>query len=97
MSSNVKKYIGLDVHKEAIAIAVLNDGGKDRAMLGSNPSAVSVASTDRKGMLRRLLRNGSIWRPKMRRCPCESEGISLYGLYPRRGTESGDAVSRDAG
>jgi len=28
MSSNVKKYIGLDVHKEAIAIAVLNDAGK---------------------------------------------------------------------
>jgi hypothetical protein len=28
MSSNLKKYIGLDVHKEAIAIAVLNDAGK---------------------------------------------------------------------
>ena len=28
MSSNMKKYIGLDVHKEAIAIAVLNDAGK---------------------------------------------------------------------
>jgi transposase len=28
MSSNVKKYIGLDVHKEAIAIAILNDAGK---------------------------------------------------------------------
>jgi hypothetical protein len=28
-------------------------------MLGSNPSAVSVASTDRKGMLRRLLRNAA--------------------------------------
>ena len=27
LSSNVK-YIGLDVHKEAIAIAVLNDAGK---------------------------------------------------------------------
>jgi hypothetical protein len=27
MSSNVK-YIGLDLHKEAIAIAVLNDAGK---------------------------------------------------------------------
>ena len=28
MSSNMKKYIGLDVHKEAIAIAVLNGAGK---------------------------------------------------------------------
>ena len=28
MSSSVKKYIGLDVHKEAIAIAVLNEAGK---------------------------------------------------------------------
>jgi hypothetical protein len=28
MSSSVKKYIGLEVHKEAIAIAVLNDAGK---------------------------------------------------------------------
>ena len=28
MSSNMRKYIGLDVHKEAIAIAVLNDAGK---------------------------------------------------------------------
>jgi Transposase len=28
MSSDVKKYIGLDVHKEATAIAVLNDAGK---------------------------------------------------------------------
>ena len=27
MSSNIK-YIGLDVHKEAISIAVLNDTGK---------------------------------------------------------------------
>jgi hypothetical protein len=27
MSSNIK-YIGLDVHKEAIVIAVLNDAGK---------------------------------------------------------------------
>src|SRR5260370_10923266 len=28
MSSNMKKYIGLDVHKEAIAIVVLNGEGK---------------------------------------------------------------------
>ena len=28
MSSNLKKYIGLDVHKEAVAIAVLNGVGK---------------------------------------------------------------------
>src|SRR3981189_1220151 len=28
MSSNMKKNIGLDVHKEAIAIAVLNGAGK---------------------------------------------------------------------
>jgi hypothetical protein len=28
MSSNMKKYIGLDVHKEATSIAVLNGVGK---------------------------------------------------------------------
>ena len=28
MSSNMKKYIGLDVHQESIAIAVLNSAGK---------------------------------------------------------------------
>jgi len=28
MSSNMKKYIGLDVHKEATSIAVLNGAGK---------------------------------------------------------------------
>ncbi len=28
MSSNVKKYIGLDVHKDATSIAVLNGAGK---------------------------------------------------------------------
>jgi hypothetical protein len=28
MSSNMKKYIGLDVHKDATSIAVLNDVGK---------------------------------------------------------------------
>src|ERR1700721_110435 len=28
MSSNMKKYIGLDVHKESIAIAVLKSAGK---------------------------------------------------------------------
>ena len=28
MSSNTRKYIGMDVHKEAIAIAVLNSSGK---------------------------------------------------------------------
>jgi hypothetical protein len=28
MSSNLKKYIGLDVHKEATSIAVLNGVGK---------------------------------------------------------------------
>src|SRR6266705_2611777 len=33
----------------------------------------------------------------MRRCPCGSEGIFVYGVYPRRGAESGDPVSSSAG
>src|ERR1017187_7505312 len=33
----------------------------------------------------------------MRRCPPGSEGICLYELYPRRGTQSGDAVSGGSG
>src|SRR6185437_6884623 len=33
----------------------------------------------------------------MRRCPCGSEGIVVYGLYPGRRAGAGDAVSCGAG
>jgi hypothetical protein len=33
----------------------------------------------------------------MRRCPCESEGIFVYGIYPRGWAQSGNTISGGAG
>ena len=68
---DITKYVGLDVSKETIAVAVADEGREPSRFVGTIPNKLDSV----RSLIKRLMQNGS------RLEVCYEAGPTRYGLY----------------
>ena len=68
---DIIKYVGLDVSKETIAVAVVDEGREPSRFVGTIPNKLDSV----RSLIKRLMQNGS------RLEVCYEAGLTGYGLY----------------